>query len=153
MFFSHWIFVENLEFQWSVLNQWLLSWIIIFWVIWGKVMQTPGTSDFVGLHKNKNIHVSFNKEGFHCMYYETLQSRFLPDDCLWNIAFQKSLPKVLLYGIFLHFLCMAASSSLHLIVARHIFQCFLSKRSLNCLTAMGTLMHKMYQTNSKLLQT
>ena len=67
LFFSHWIFVEGLESQWSL---WAseMSLVSIFWVTWRKVMKARKAPDFVGgggggsVHKKKELRVSFKKE-------------------------------------------------------------------------------------------
>ena len=47
LFFSHWIFVEGLESQWSL---WAgeMSLVSIFWVTWRKLMKARKAPDFVG---------------------------------------------------------------------------------------------------------
>ena len=53
MFFLHRIFVESLEFQWSV-PAIEMSLVSIFRVMWREVMHTHEAPDFWGLHKNMN---------------------------------------------------------------------------------------------------
>ena len=47
LFFSHWIFVEGLESQWSL---WAgeMSLVSIFWVTWRKLMKARKAPDFAG---------------------------------------------------------------------------------------------------------
>ena len=67
LFFSHWIFVEGLESQWSL---WAgeMSLVSIFWVTWRKLMKARKAPDFAGgggegrVYKNKELRVSFKKE-------------------------------------------------------------------------------------------
>ena len=51
LFFSHWIFLEGLEFQWSVLASELRLQLVFFELFEEKSREAP---DSWGLHKNTN---------------------------------------------------------------------------------------------------